>query len=143
MVDGEGEVHNVPGWFWAGAVMALLWEAFGCFMYVSQVTTDPATLPIDQRTMWEASPSWMIAAYAIAVWVGLIGAVLLMRRKLSVPVLLVSLLAVVVQFSALVLVPQLRETTPSDALLVPVIIVIACYVIWQFSKLADRRGWLR
>ena len=77
MVDGEGEVHNVPGWFWAGAVMALLWEAFGCFMYVSQVTTDPATLPIDQRTMWEASPSWMIAAYAIAVWVGLIGAVLL------------------------------------------------------------------
>ena len=144
MVDGEGEVHNVPGWFWAGAVMALLWEAFGCFMYVSQVTTDPATLPIDQRTMWEVSPSWMIAAYAIAVWVGLIGAVLLlMRRKLSVPVLLVSLLAVVVQFSALVLVPQLRETTPSDALLVPVIIVIACYVIWQFSKLADRRGWLR
>ncbi|RIX32130.1 hypothetical protein [Sphingomonas edaphi] len=142
MVDGE--VRNVPGWFWAGAALALLWEAFGCFTYVSQVTTDPATLPIDQRAMWEASPSWMIAAYAIAVWVGLIGAaLLLMRRKVAVPVLMVSLLAVVVQFSALVLVPQLRETTPSEALLVPVVIVIACYVIWQFSKLAARRGWLR
>lgn len=142
MVDGKA--RDVPGWFWAGAALALLWEAFGCFMYVSQVTTDPSTLPIDQRAMWEASPLWMIAAYAVAVWVGLIGAaLLLLRRKLAVPVLLVSLLAVVVQFSALVLVQQLRETTPSDALLVPVIIVIACYAIWQFSKLADRRGWLR
>lgn len=141
MVDGE--VHTVPGWFWGGAWLSLLWEAFGCFMYVSQVTTDPATLPIDQRAMWEASPDWMIAAYAIAVWVGLIGsALLLMRRKLAVQVLLISLVAVVVQFSALVFVPQLRETTPSDALLVPVVIVIACYAVWQFAKLANRRGWL-
>ncbi len=139
-----GRDSAVPGWFWAAAGLALLWEILGCFMYVSQVTTDPASLPIDQRAMWEASPTWMIAAYAIAVWIGLAGAVLLlMRRRLAVLLLLVSLVAVLVQFSALVLVPQLRDSTPSDALLVPVVIIIACYAIWQLAKLAQRRGWLR
>ena len=143
-IHHEADKVEVPAWFSAVAVLALIWEALGCFMYVSQVTTDPASLPIDQRAMWEASPTWMIAAYAIAVWVGLVGAVLLLlRRKAAVPVLLGSLIAVVVQFSALFLVPQLRETTPSDALLFPVVIMIVCYAIWQFSKVAQRRGWLR
>ncbi|MBA3666908.1 MAG: hypothetical protein H0W65_04200 [Sphingomonas sp.] len=138
------EANAVPGWFWVAAVAVLLWEAVGCFMYVSQVTTDPATLPLDQRAMWAATPAWMIGAYAVAVWVGLIGAVLLlMRRRLAAPVLLVSLIAVVVQFSALALVPQLRETTSSDMLAVPIFIIIAGYIIWQFAKLSSKRGWLR
>ena len=86
----------------------------------------------------------MIAAYAIAVWVGLIGAVLLlMRRKLAVPALLVSLIAVVVQFSGLFLVPQLRQTVPDSALTMPIAIIVICYLIFMFARLANRRGWLR
>ncbi|MEA1071941.1 hypothetical protein [Sphingomonas sp. LY160] len=134
----------VPTWFKVAAVAAVLWEVIGCFMYVSQVTADPATLPLDQRAMWEAAPTWMVAAYAIAVWVGLIGAVLLlMRQRLAEPVLLVSLVAVVVQFSALLLVPALRDRTPSDALLGPIIIFVVCYGIWMLSRIARKRGWLR
>ena len=143
-IGSEVTSTTVPGWFWAAAGLALLWEVLGCFMYVTQVTTDPATLPLDQRAMWEAAPAWMIGAYAIAVWVGLIGAVLLlMRRRLAIPLLLVSLIAVLVQFSALLLVPQLRQTTPADALALPIAIIVACYAIWQLAKLAQRRGWLR
>ena len=63
--------------------------------------------------MWDATPTWMVAAYAIAVWVGLAGALLLLlRRKLAVPLLLVSLIAVIVQFSGLFLVPA---TAPDGA----------------------------
>lgn len=143
-VDAGPKLEGVPGWFWVAAIAVLLWEALGCFMYVSQVTTDPATLPLDQRAIWDAAPVWMIGAFALAVWVGLAGAVLLlMRKRLSVPVLLASLIAVVVQFSALVVVPQLRESISSDALTVPIVIIIAAYAIWQFAKLAARRGWLR
>ena len=82
--------HACPG---AGsgrsAGLALLFEAFGCCMYLAQVSADRAALPLDQRAMWDATPTWMVAAYAIAVWVGLAGAaLLLLRRKLAVPVLL-------------------------------------------------------
>ncbi len=135
---------RVPAWFWVAAGLALLFEAFGCVMYVAQVSADRATLPLDQRAMWDATPTWMTAAYAIAVWLGLIGAaLLLLRRKLAVPVLLVSLIAVLVQFSGLFLVPQLRQTVPGTALAGPIVIVVGCYLIFHLARLAGRRGWLR
>ena len=134
----------IPAWYWAAAGLALLFEALGCFIYLSQVTADHAALPLDQRAMWDATPTWMVAAYAIAVWVGLAGAVLLLlRRKLAVPVLLVSLIAVVVQFSGLFLVPQLRQTVPDTALAMPIAIIVICYGIFQLARLANKRGWLR
>ena len=144
-MDEQGrESIAVPGWFWAAAGLALLFEAFGCVMYLMQVTTDPNSLPIDQRAMWSATPPWIVGAYAVAVWIGLIGAVLLlMRRRLAVPVLLVSLVAVLIQFGGVMLVPALRQVTPEDAYTLPIAIIIACYGIFMLSRLADRRGWLR
>ena len=134
----------VPAWFWIAAGLALLFEAFGSYMYIAQVSADRATLPLDQRAMWDATPMWMVAAYAIAVWVGLVGAgLLLLRRKLAVPVLLVSLLAIFVQFSGLFLVPQLRQTVPDTALAGPIAIIVICYAIFQLARLAHKRGWLR
>jgi len=133
-----------PRWFTVAALAAVAWEIFGCFMYLMQVRVDPASLPVDQRALWDAAPSWMMAAYAVAVWVGLIGAILLvMRRRLAEKLLLVSLVAVIVQFSALLLVPELRNLTTSDALFLPFVIVVACYVIWHFAFTSRRAGWLR
>ena len=140
----EQTQSTVPGWFWIAAVLALLWESIGCFMYVTQVTTDPAALPIDQRAMWNATPPWIVGAYAIAVWVGLLGAVLLlMRRSLAVPLLLVSLIAVVVQFGGVLLVPALRQVTPDSAYTFPIIIIVICYGIFMLSRDARKQGWLR
>ena len=111
---------------------ALAWEVIGCFMYLGQVTADRASLPLDQRAMWDATPTWMVAAYAIAVWVGLAGAILLlMRRRLALPLLLVSLIAVVIQFSGLFLVPQLRQTVPEAALAAPAAIFVVSYAIFM------------
>ena len=144
MEDRMTGTTAVPTWFWIASGLALLFEATGCFMYLAQVSADRATLPLDQRAMWDATPQWMVAAYAIAVWVGLAGAaLLLMRRRLAVPLLLVSLLAVVVQFSGLFLVPQLRQTVPETALAGPVAILVGCYLIFHLARLAGRRGWLR
>ena len=133
-----------PRWFTIAALAAVAWEVFGCFMYLMQVRVDPATLPVDQRALWDAAPSWMIAAYAVAVWVGLVGAILLvMRRRLAEKLLLVSLLAVLVQFSALLLVPEMRNLTTSDALFLPFVIIVVGYVIWHFAFTSRRSGWLR
>ena len=134
----------IPARFWIAAGLALLFEAFGCYMYLAQVSAERTTLPLDQRAMWDATPTWMVAAYATAVWVGLVGAVLLLlRRTLAVPVLLVSLIAVIVQFSGLFLVPQLRQTVPDTALAGPIAIIVVCYLIFLLARLAHKRGWLR
>lgn len=140
-MEGRGPA---PRWFMPAAITALLWEIFGAATYLLQVSADPASLPIDQRAMWDATPAWSTAAYAVAVWVGVVGATLLiMRRRLAEPLLLVSLLAVVVQFSALLLVPALRERTPADSYALPIVILVVCYGIYIFARYARRVGWLR
>ena len=143
-MDQINPERPAPRWFTLAALAAVAWEIVGCTMYLMQVRVDPASLPVDQRALWDAAPGWMIAAYAVAVWVGLIGAILLvMRRRLAEKLLLVSLVAVLVQFSALLLVPELRNLTTSDALFLPFVITVVCYVIWHFAWTSRRAGWLR
>ena len=57
----------------------------------------------------------MTIAWAVAIGAGLLGALcLLLRRRFAEPLLLISLLAVPVQFSGLFLVRQVRELTPEE-----------------------------
>ena len=137
----------VPAWFWIVAIAALLFELLGCFFYFVEArmsASDIAALPLDQAAMLAARPSWYYAAFGIAVWVGVAGAVLLLlRRRWAVWALLISLVAAIVQFSSVLIVPEMRAMTPSDALFVPITVIIVAYAFWQFSKLAGRRGWLR
>ncbi len=138
------EPPPIPGWFKVAAIAALLWEIFGCVMFVSQVTADPMSLPLDQRAMWGATPKWSIAAYGVAVGLGLIGAIfLVMRKRQAASLLLISLLAVVVQFSPLLLKRELREMVSSDALLFPFVILMVCYGIYQLAHTANKRRWTR
>lgn len=143
-MDGLNEPRDVPGWFWAVAIAALLFELLGCFTYWLQVSTDPSSLPIDQRAMVEAAPVWMTAAYAVAVWVGLAGAILLLlRRRHATTLLLVSLIAVIVQFSSLLIDPQLRDLATPDMYAGPIVIALFAYGVWHFSLYSKKRGWLR
>ncbi|HEV2044889.1 MAG TPA: hypothetical protein VGR05_09445, partial [Sphingomicrobium sp.] len=138
-MDQINPEQPAPRWFTLAALAAVAWEIVGCAMYLMQVRVDPAALPLDQRALWDAAPGWMVAAYAVAVWVGLVGAVLLvMRRRIAEKLLLVSLVAVLVQFSALLLVPELRNLTTSDALFLPFVIIVACYLIWHFAFTSRR-----
>lgn len=140
----EGSARpTVPAWFWALAVGALLFEGAGALLFANSLTLDPATLPLDQRAIYEATPQWMTIAWAVAIGTGLIGAVgLILRRRFAEPALLLSVIAVAVQFSGIFLVRQLRELTPEEHLLVPVVILVLAYAIWQAAKLSRRKGWL-
>ena len=138
------ETVPAPGWFTLAAIGAVLWELLGCAMLVTQALTDFASLPRDQQAIWAATPTWMNTAWAFAVGTGLAGAVLLlMRHRRSEPLLLVSFLATVAQFSGLLIVPELRNLIGSDDLLGPFIVVVVCYGVWHLARLARKSGWLR
>lgn len=144
--DVTAPTTNPPSWYWVAAVAALLFECLGCFFYLAEVRLTPeqiATLPLDQAAMLSARPAWYYAAFGTAVWVGLAGtAGLLLRRSWAVPLLLISLIAVLVQFSAVFIVPEMRVVT-SDALLGPIVVMVVCYGIFMLGRLAKRRGWMR
>jgi hypothetical protein len=143
MSDNRTAVR-APAWFGVAAIGALLWEILGCGLFALQVVTDPATLPRDQQAIIIATPEWMNIAWGFAVITGLAGAVMmLMRNRRAEPLLLLSFLAVLVQFSGLLIVPELRNLTNSDDLLMPFVVAVVCYGIWHLARLARKSGWLR
>ena len=123
---------KIPGWFWAAAAFALLWEGFGCAQYLLVVSQGANALP-----------GWVMAAFAIAVWSGLAGAVaLLLRRRLAVSFLLVSLIAAIIQYSYVFAVLPV-EFLRVGVVAVPIAVVVVGGLLLWFARSALRRGWLR
>lgn len=144
MTDDRFTPRPVAGWYMAAAIASLLFMIFGCVSYVMHVTADPASIPLDQRAAFEAEPLWVTAAYAIAVWVGLIGAAMLvLRRKIAQPLLLVSLAAVLAWLAGLLLVPGLRQTISANDLAVAIVVAALVWTIFWFARHSSQRGWLR
>ena len=143
-MDDQIAAQPVAGWFKIAAIASVLFMAIGCAGYLASVLADPSSLPLDQRNLLAARPIWMVAAYAIAVWVGLAGAIaLLRRRKAAEPLLLVSLVAAVVTFLPYAVVPAVSDLVTTNDIAVAIAVVLITGTIWSFARHSCQRGWLR
>jgi len=143
-MDDPYSPRPVAGWFIIAAVASLLFMGLGCVSYLMHVLANPATMPLDQRAAYEAEPAWVTGAYAVAVWIGLIGALLLVvRRRPAEWALLISLIAVLVWLAGLVLVTPLRESMSANDLLVAIVVTALTWTIYWFARHSGQRGWLR
>ena len=143
-MEDDFKPRPVAGWYKPAAVASLLFMALGCIMYLMHVLADPASMPLDQRAAYEAEPMWVTAAYAVAVWVGVIGAAMLvMRRKLAEPLLMVSLAAVLVWLAGLLVVTELRESMSANDLVVAIVVTALTWTIFWFGRHSRMRGWLQ
>src|SRR4051794_16563526 len=143
-MDDHYAPRPIARWYWAGAVASLLFMLLGCAVYGMHVYTDPATLPLDQRAMFEAEPMWVTTAMGVASLAGVAGAVtLLLRRKAAVPLMIVSLICVLVWFAGLFAAPGLRDVLSTDDIAVAVVVVALTWTIFWFARHSRQRGWLR
>jgi len=134
----------VARWYTLAAFASLLFMLLGCAVYLLSVTTDPASLQLDERAARAAQPMWLVAANAIAVWTGAAGALLLLiRRRLAEPLMLASLVAVVIWLGGLLLVPRLRDLLGTDDIAVAVVVTLITWTIYWFARHSRQRGWLR
>ena len=96
----EMQASRTPRHLWIVGIVALLWNLVGAWDYIMTETKNEAYMSQftpEQLEFFYGFPVWLVAFWAVAVWGGVLGAVLLlMRRKLAVPVLVVSLLCMVV-----------------------------------------------
>ncbi len=134
-------------WFWIVSGIALLWNLLGVMAYMAQVTLSPEALqalPENERTLIEATPAWATGAFAIAVWGGTLGAILLLlRRTFATPILIISLIGVVVQMIHAFFISNSIEVYGPGGMAMPAMVMIfAIFLIW-FSRKAAARGWMR
>lgn len=135
-----------PTWFWIVSILALLWNLMGVAAFVMQVNMSPealAALPDAQRALYETQPTWVMVMFAIAVFGGALGSLMLvLKKKLARPLLLMSLLGVLGQMSHMFLLSDTFQVMGQAAMVMPiVVIVIAAALVW-FARVSARRGWI-
>lgn len=142
----ENESSILPAWFSFITIVLFVWNLLGFLAFFRQQmmpTSALAQLPEAQQVFYTSIPFWAIAGFAVAVFGGVIGCVLLMFKKsLAYDFFIASFVGVLVQqFHAFVLANSI-EVFGSSAVGMPfVVFVVALFLIW-FSKHCIKQGWI-
>ena len=133
-----------PAWLRGVGWLAVVWNAFGVFMYLSAVGLfgDPlAGLGEADRAAAEAIPAWIMGAFAIGTFFGLIGSVgLALLRRWAWPVLLVSMLGLLVLEGWILFASGQAE---AHGYAIPVTVSVLAVLLAWLAHHARSRGWLR
>lgn len=139
--------NNRPVLFWIVAALALSWNLFGLWSFWYHFTATPdvvATWPDVQQRIAAATPRWIFVPFAVATIGGVLGSLgLLLRKRWAVPVLLLSLLAIVVQFSSCYLLTPTWALTGAGGATLPLCIALVGLFLWWYARRSAARGWLR
>jgi hypothetical protein len=136
-----------PRWFLVVAVVALLWNVLGCIAIASDLSMTPADvakLPPGQQALHAARPAWAVSASVLAVLGGAIGSFgLALARRWANPVLLVSLIGIIGQDLALVLLARDASLVGPVAVVLQALVLAIGIGLVVLGRAGARRGWLR
>ncbi len=136
-----------PKSFWVIAVLALLWNLMGVsqfFMTTFMLDTLVEKLPEVEADMYRAIPIWYTIIFAIAVFSGLLGCItMLLRKKITIALFGISLLAVLVAQGYWILGTDVVEVIGTSSIIMPLIVVVISIFLYFYNKGAANNGWLR
>ncbi len=132
--------------FWVISSIALVWNLMGVFNYLDQAfMTDKIleTLPKEQQILYQDVPAWVTAAFAIAVFSGTLGSLLLLlKKKIATTFFIISFLGIVGQMSYGLLIDLNSDSYGPMGIAMPIIIIaFGGYLIW-YSRKANEHRWL-
>lgn len=140
--ESVGRVH----WsFWAIGAFALIWNVLGSVNYLSQMNTDlVASLPETHRAIIEGRPAWATGGFAIAVFGGALGGLLLLLRKsVAVYLFVASLLGTIVTMIHTVNIASSTVDFSAVEILVMILLplAVAAFLIW-YTRYAQSKNWI-
>ena len=119
--------------YWIIGVIALLWNGLGVMAYLARAfMTDEmiAALPEEQQKEFLVNyPAWVTAAFALAVFGGVLGAVyLLLRKKLATTLFASSGIAAIAQHIYIFM------NVEVNSYVMPVLVIVVCIFLYWYSK---------
>jgi hypothetical protein len=142
-MDEDYAPRPVAGWYMVAAVVSLVLMILPVVGALIHLTTDPATLALDERAQFVAEPLWMVAAFGLTGLAGAVGGLMLvLRRKSAEPLLLVSLIGIAVWFIGLFVNSRLRDLLSTGQIAMAAIVVAIVWTIYWFARHSRQRGWL-
>lgn len=139
---------NKPGVvYWIVGVVALLWNLLGVNAYLQQAYQTEGFLAAyneEQLALLDSTPAWITALFALSVFSGAIGSLLLLlRKKLAVPLLFLSFVTAFIQMCYSFFATNSAELFGTmQGIVMPIfIIVFSAFLVW-YSKDARAKGIL-
>lgn len=100
----QGAAGKLPMSFWVVALLGLLWNAFGGYLYLLSKFDFEAAMQGADPAMREYAlnmPIWAHIGWSVGIWGSVLGSVLmLMRSRHAVTAFLASLIGALVSFAA-------------------------------------------
>jgi hypothetical protein len=137
--ENAGSIH----WsFWVIGAVALIWNVMGAINFIVQM--NPAMLDAyreSERAIIEGRPAWATGAFALAVFGGALGSLLLLLRKsVAFYLFIASLLGVIVTMThTLGIGINFGPGEILGIILMP--LAVAAFLVW-YSKQAERKAWV-
>ncbi|MDJ0646234.1 MAG: hypothetical protein QNJ57_09670 [Flavobacteriaceae bacterium] len=136
-----------PVWFWIVSVVALLWNGMGVNNYIQQAYRTEgfiAQVTPEQLAIIETRPAWATAAFAIAVFSGLLGSLLLLlRKRFASPLLIISFItALLTQIWWFMTDGPSLSDQASGAIIPIVVVLFALLLVWMARK-GVTKTWLK
>jgi hypothetical protein len=128
--------------FWLIGIIALLWNLMGAINFLMQMNPEMiASYRESERAIIVGRPIWATSAFALGVFVGTLGSVvLLVRKALSFYLFGVSLAGVVLtQAYTFSIGISFSLAEMLGIVLSP--IAVAVFLVW-YTKMVERRGWI-
>jgi len=137
--DGTGTVH----WsFWAIIIFMLIWNVMGCINFFVQMNPEMvASYRENEKAIITGRPVWATVAFAIAVFGGALGCLLLLVKKsIAFYFFIASLLGVVVTIvHTLSIGIEFGIGEVIGIIIAP--LMVAVFLIW-YSKYVQNKGWI-
>jgi hypothetical protein len=137
---------SAPWHYWLVTAFAVLWNGYGAYDYFMSKTGGDAYLKKAgmsdaQIAHMHAYPVWMTANWAIGVWIGLLGGLLLVARtRYALHAFVVSLAAVLVM---LVYTYALSDGGKTMSPIFNCVLVALCLFFAWYAWVMTKRGVLR
>lgn len=134
--------NNVHWSFWFIATFMLLWNVMGCINFFIQMNPDMiSSYRENEQAIINGRPVWATVAFAVAVFGGGLGCILLMLKKsVSFYLFIGSLIGVIITMNhTLGIGIDFSIGEMIGFILMP--IVVAAFLIW-YSKYSERKGWI-
>ena len=140
---------KAPWHLWVVGGVAILWNAFGCVDFTltqlqGEVWLRNMKMTEAQIAAFGAMPAWTHVAWAVGVWGGLLGGVLLLlRRRLALPVFIASCAGFLAGLlHTYVLAPD-PDLMPEGVWMMQAVIGLGCVLFIAYAWRQSKAGVLR
>jgi hypothetical protein len=144
-VMNDESVAGVHWSFWAIGAITLIWNVLGGVNFFMQMDADVvAAMPETHRAIIIGRPIWATGGFAVIVFGGALGCLLMLLRKSAATyVFVVSLIGGIVTMIHTINIASstIKFSFSEIVIMILMPLVVAVFLIW-YSKQAESKGWV-